>query len=166
MAEDQPDGVSVPTLVMTGGPLDGTEYPLPLTDGETIVGSSMDAGVQIMLGNVEPFHARVVLVGEGLAIEDAGSATGTFVNGEKVEGQRPLRSGDRICLGPPGAKGSAKLVVRLPGGASPALATDAAAPALSDAQAMAPAFEEAPSAGEEEPAQRQLAAAAAPGYLH
>ncbi len=86
MADDQPDRVSVPTLVMTGGPLDGTAYPLALVDGETIVGSSMDAGVQIMLGNVEPFHARILLGRAGLAIEDAGSATGTFVNGEKVEG--------------------------------------------------------------------------------
>jgi hypothetical protein len=53
---------------MTGGPLDGNSYPLPLTAGEAIVGSSMDAGVQIMLGNVEPFHARVVLGPAGLAI--------------------------------------------------------------------------------------------------
>jgi hypothetical protein len=152
VAEDQPDAVSVPTLVMTGGPLDGTEYPLPLTGGETIVGSSMDAGVQIMLGNVEPFHARVLFVGDGLAIEDAGSSTGTFVNGEKVEGQRPLESGDRICLGPPGAKGSAKLVFRLPGEASPVLAAETRPPALSDAQSAAPAFGEAPSFSEDQPA--------------
>ena len=121
------DRVSVPTLVMTGGPLDGTSYPLPLTGGEAIVGSSMDAGVQIMLGNVEPFHARVVLTPAGLAIEDAGSATGTFVNGEKVEARHALQDGDRVCLGPPGAKGSAKLLVLLPGAAgeaSPALAHD------------------------------------------
>ena len=140
------DRVSVPTLVMTGGPLDGTSYPLPLTGGEAIVGSSMDAGVQIMLGNVEPFHARVVLGPAGLAIEDAGSATGTFVNGEKVEGRHALQDGDRVCLGPPGAKGSAKLLVLLPGaarGASPALASDAAAPFL-DAQLAAPSFGQEP----------------------
>ena len=78
------------------------------------MGSSMDAGVQIMLGNVEPFHAKLVFSGSGLAIADAGSATGTFVNGEKVEGEQPPAAGDRICLGPPGAKGSAKLLVLLP----------------------------------------------------
>jgi hypothetical protein len=136
------DRVSVPTLVMTGGPLDGTSYTLPLTAGEAIVGSSMDAGVQIMLGNVEPFHARVLLDAKGLAIEDAGSATGTFVNGEKVESRHALQDGDRVCLGPPGAKGSAKLLVLLPGaahGASPALANEAAVPFL-DAQAPAPSF--------------------------
>ena len=121
--------VAVPTLVMTGGPLDGTAYPIPMTGREIVMGSSMDAGVQIMLGNVEPFHARLLLSGAGLAISDAGSATGTFVNGEKVEGEQALQAGDRICLGPPGAKGSAKLLVLLPtAGASPSLAKDGAAP--------------------------------------
>jgi hypothetical protein len=145
VADDQPDRASVPTLVVTGGPLDGTAYPLFASGGETIVGSSMDAGIQIMLGNVEPFHARLFGGPAGLMIEDAGSATGTFVNGEKAEGRTPLHDGDRICLGPPGAKGSAKLLVRLTGAASPALAADTAAPALFDAQQAAPSF------GAEEP---------------
>jgi FHA domain/IPT/TIG domain len=131
--------VTVPTLVMTGGPLDGTAYPLPILEREVVMGSSMDAGVQIMLGNVEPFHARLTFSGSGLAIADAGSATGTFVNGEKVEGQQPLQAGDRICLGPPGAKGSAKLLVLLPAGGAAA----GAAPALSGSNA-APSFGEAP----------------------
>ncbi len=133
------DSVVVPTLVMTGGPLDGTAYPLPMTSREVVMGSSMDAGVQIMLGNVEPFHAKLVFSGSGLAIADAGSATGTFVNGEKVEGEQPLSAGDRICLGPPGAKGSAKLLVLLPSvGGSATFATGAAAPSLSEHPA--PAF--------------------------
>ncbi len=142
--------VTVPTLVMTGGPLDGTAYPLPLTAREIVMGSSMDAGVQIMLGNVEPFHARLTFSGSGLAIADAGSATGTFVNGEKVEGEQSLQAGDRICLGPPGAKGSAKLLVLLPAGgvaaAAPAM-SGGSAPALGDAPTLqfgddaAPAFD-------------------------
>jgi hypothetical protein len=134
VAHDRPDRVSVPTLIMTGGPLDGTAYPLP-AGGDTVVGSSMDAGVQIMLGNVEPFHARILEGPDGLVIEDAGSATGTFVNGEKVEGPHPLQEGDRVCLGPPGAKGSAKLLVRFtapdaaPADAGPVLAFAAEEPA-------------------------------------
>jgi hypothetical protein len=138
--------VTVPTLVMTGGPLDGTAYPIPMTGPQIVMGSSMDAGVQIMLGNVEAFHARLLFSSAGLAIADAGSATGTFVNGEKVEGEQPLQSGDRVCLGPPGAKGSAKLLVLLPtAGVSPALAKEAAAPSLQGAHA-------APSFGGEAPA--------------
>ena len=132
--------VAVPTLVMTGGPLDGTAYPLPMTSRQVVMGSSMDAGVQIMLGNVEPFHATLLFSGTGLAIADAGSATGTFVNGEKVEGEQPLQAGDRICLGPPGAKGSAKLLVLLPtAGGSPSLGGQAAAPSLQGSH-PAPSF--------------------------
>lgn len=112
------EGVTQPTLVMTGGPLDGTTYPLAMAGQDLVLGSSMDADVQIMLGNVEPHHARVAFGSAGLIIADAGSATGTFVNGEKVEAEQALQEGDRICLGPPGAKGSAKLLVRLPGGTS------------------------------------------------
>jgi pSer/pThr/pTyr-binding forkhead associated (FHA) protein len=101
---------------MTGGPLDGTTYPLARTPKDVVLGSGMDADVQIMLGNVEAHHARLTFTPSGLSIGDAGSATGTFVNGEKVEDSQDLQEGDRICLGPPGAKGSAKLVVRIPAG--------------------------------------------------
>ena len=127
--------VTVPTLVMTGGALDGTAYPIPMTGREVVMGSSMDAGVHIMLGNVEPFHAKLIFTQTGLAIADAGSATGTFVNGEKVDGEHALQAGDRVCLGPPGAKGSAKLLVFLPGvGETPTLATG-----MPSLQGMAPA---------------------------
>jgi hypothetical protein len=140
--------VSVPTLVMTGGPLDGTAYPLALTGKDLTVGSSMDADVQIMLGNVESFHARISFGPAGLVIADAGSATGVFLNGEKIEGEHSLQQGDRIYLGPPGAKGSARLLVLLPGGEAKAATgagpKKAAVPALGDH--AAPALE-----GEEEP---------------
>src|SRR5512135_153711 len=118
---------------MNGGPLDGTEYPLPLSGKPLVLGSSMDADVQILLGNIEAAHAFVTFTGEELVLADAGSATGTFVNGEKVEGERALQDGDRICLGPPGAKGSAKLLLRLPAsssaGTAPARSSAGAAPA-------------------------------------
>ena len=79
---------------------------------------------------------RISPRGGALLLSDAGSATGTFVNGEKIEGEQPAPEGDRICLGPPGAKGSAKLVVRLPGAqadAGPELRFET--PALLDTQA-------------------------------
>jgi hypothetical protein len=83
-------------------------------------------------------HAKLIFTQTGLAIADAGSATGTFVNGEKVDGEHPLQAGDRVCLGPPGAKGSAKLLVFLPGaGETPTLATGM--PSL-QGMASAPSF--------------------------
>jgi hypothetical protein len=114
VTDSGPGDVVTPTLVVTGGPLDGTKYPLPMSQREVVLGSSGQADVQIGLGNVDPVHARLVLGANGLAIADAGSSTGTFLNGEKVDGEWPLQEGDRVCLGPPGAKGSAKLLVLLP----------------------------------------------------
>ena len=63
MSDDQPGSVSYPTLVMNGGPLDGTEYPLPLSGKPLVLGSSMDADVQILLGNIEAAHAFVTFTG-------------------------------------------------------------------------------------------------------
>jgi hypothetical protein len=128
----------------------------------------MDAGVQIMLGNVEPFHAKLIFTQTGLAIADAGSATGTFVNGEKVDGEHALQAGDRVCLGPPGAKGSAKLLVFLPGaGESQTLATGM--PSLQGMAPPAPSFHggEAPAlafGGEEAAPAFDLGAVAEAGY--
>jgi hypothetical protein len=151
VADEQPGRVSFPTLVMTGGPLDGTAYPLPLTGREITVGSSMDADVQIMLGNVEPFHARIGFANGALFIADAGSATGTFLNGEKVEGEQPIGESDQICLGAPGAKGSAKLLVRLPGSLAAPVDTTAAPSFAFEDDAPAPEFDLGGAASEDEP---------------
>jgi hypothetical protein len=107
-------GIGVPTLVVTGGPLDGTAFEVDNSPKARVLGSSPDCDLQILLGNVEPAHAQVQRGPRGLSILDGGSATGTFVNGEKIESETLLQDGDRICLGPPGSKGSAKLIVRLP----------------------------------------------------
>ena len=116
MTGSESENVAIPTLILTGGALDGTAYPLRMDSREVRLGSSGETDVQIGLGNVDPVHARLAFGPSGLSIADAGSATGTFVNGERVQGELVLQDGDRICLGPPGAKESAKLLVRLPGG--------------------------------------------------
>ncbi len=79
--------------------------------------------------NVSAEHARITNdAGRGLTLADLGSVAGTYVNGEKVEGERALREGDRICLGPPGAKASVKLLVvrAAPPADEPAILLDAA----------------------------------------
>ena len=79
-----------------------------------MLGSASDCDIQILLGNVEPTHALLDLGARGLQLSDGGSATGTYVNGEKIAARHVLSDGDRICLGPPGSKSSAKLLVRIP----------------------------------------------------
>ncbi len=48
---------------------------------------------------VERLHARLALGAGGFVVSDAGSARGTFVNGRRIAGPTPLRSGDTILLG-------------------------------------------------------------------
>ena len=44
-------------------------------------------------------HARFVRNADGDLIEDLRSTNGTFVNGERLSGTRPLRPGDLITIG-------------------------------------------------------------------
>ncbi len=115
-----------PTLVVTGGPLDGSAFVLDDSNTEKILGASIDCDFQLLLGNVESVHAKITRGATGLLLSDAGSATGTYVNGEKVGRSYALQDGDRICLGPPGAKESAKLLVKIPSGSAAAPAAPAA----------------------------------------
>ena len=105
---------SHPTLVVTGGDLDGTSFIVLESAREMLLGSSQDCHFQILLGNVEPVHAKVSWSAKGLLLTDALSSTGTFVNGEKISEGHEITDGDRICLGPPGSKSSCKLLVRIP----------------------------------------------------
>ena len=44
-------------------------------------------------------HSEVLCRADGFAVRDLGSTNGTYVNGEKVEGERVLQPGDRIEIG-------------------------------------------------------------------
>jgi hypothetical protein len=48
---------------------------------------------------VEKIHCRISRRGSDYILTDEGSASGTFVNEERLYGPRALRSGDRIRLG-------------------------------------------------------------------
>ncbi len=114
MTEPTTSEATHPTLVVTGGPLDGSTFVILPQTRPHLLGAASDCDIQILLGNVEPTHAQLDLGARGLQLSDGGSATGTYVNGEKITARHVLNDGDRICLGPPGSKSSAKLLVRIP----------------------------------------------------
>ena len=114
MTEPTTSEATHPILVVTGGPLDGATFVILPQARPLLLGSATDCDIQILLGNVEPTHAQLDLGARGLQLSDGGSATGTYVNGEKLTSRQGLVDGDRICLGPPGSKSSAKLLVRIP----------------------------------------------------
>jgi DNA-binding winged helix-turn-helix (wHTH) protein len=92
----------------------GTEIPSPgrlmylitpgrqfaLAQGVLVIGRAEDAAIQIDSSGVSRRHARVVVNGQQVHVEDLGSKNGTFVGGEPVDGACPLKDGDEIRVGP------------------------------------------------------------------
>jgi pSer/pThr/pTyr-binding forkhead associated (FHA) protein len=85
-------------LVVTAGTALGRRLTL---EDELVIGRGV-RGAGELSDDVEASrrHARVARDADGgLSIEDLGSANGTFVNGERVRGRRPLKAGDSIRIG-------------------------------------------------------------------
>ncbi|XXY49148.1 sigma 54-interacting transcriptional regulator [Sorangium sp. So ce269] len=68
-------------------------------EGALIVGRSDDADVRLDTAAVSRRHAKIVVSGGDIRITDLGSHNGTVVNGERIEGSRPLGSGDVVAIG-------------------------------------------------------------------
>ena len=86
--------VSEPSLVSETG------VPIPLVEGETVVGREVGLGLSLAgESTVSRRHARLVRAGSSVTLEDAGSTNGTFVNGVPAGGGTPLRPGDAVQFG-------------------------------------------------------------------
>jgi two-component system, cell cycle response regulator len=88
--------VDRPYLIVLAGESQGRMY--PISDGETVIGRGVDAGMRLQDEGVSRKHACVVRRGGELWLEDLKSANGTRVNGE-VTGRRLLKDGDQIQVG-------------------------------------------------------------------
>jgi DNA-binding NtrC family response regulator/pSer/pThr/pTyr-binding forkhead associated (FHA) protein len=74
---------------------------LDLADGAHLLfGRSRTANVQIESDRVSRLHAQFRRRGATVTVEDAGSRNGTWVNGQLVQGERALASGDEVVVGP------------------------------------------------------------------
>ena len=92
--------------------------PVELPEGESVVGRSRTCAVHIPESTVSRQHAKLVVAAAGkVVVRDLGSSNGTFVNGEKVEGERAIANGDRVTVG------EADVVVRILPPVEPAEAT-------------------------------------------
>jgi predicted component of type VI protein secretion system len=79
----------------------GTRTVVPLTADELTIGRAVAAGAGWRLPdrNVSRRHARFVQVGGVVHVEDLGSLTGTWLNGERITGRRRVRAGDLVEIG-------------------------------------------------------------------
>jgi hypothetical protein len=71
---------------------------IALPRGETVIGRSLACTVVLNDDDVSRRHVRIVVSDDAL-LEDLGSANGTLLNGERIDGPRALNAGDRIDIG-------------------------------------------------------------------
>jgi predicted component of type VI protein secretion system len=64
-----------------------------------LIGRGEECHLRPQSSMVSRKHCVIVIEGNSAAIEDLGSTNGTFVNDEKLEQRRELKSGDRIKVG-------------------------------------------------------------------
>ena len=77
----------------------GTEL-LPLESGRLSIGREETNDVAIPADErASRLHALVEILPAGWSVRDLGSTNGTFVNGERIVGDRALRAGDEIKVG-------------------------------------------------------------------
>lgn len=90
-----------PALVVTDPRACGIARPtVPLGAEPLVVGRGEDCGLRLLVQSLSRRHATVERRAGEFVVVDHGSSNGVFVNGERVSGERPLRHGDIICLGP------------------------------------------------------------------
>jgi ABC-type multidrug transport system ATPase subunit/pSer/pThr/pTyr-binding forkhead associated (FHA) protein len=121
--EDQLPTHDPPVLTLLAG-LPTASYELPM--GETVIGRSSEADLQLKHPEISRRHCRMVWHGDvACTIEDMGSRWGTKVNGAALSSDVaiPLQPGDRLQIGP--------VLVYYGFGLPPGAAAAAEAPAVS-----------------------------------
>jgi len=80
--------------------VEGTRERIPLHDERVTIGQASTNDVPIPFDRtVSRVHAVLERVASRWCVRDLASRNGTFVNGERILSERPLRSGDEIRVG-------------------------------------------------------------------
>jgi len=72
---------------------------LPLVVGENIVGRPANGVISLTSPTVSRHHARIVIAGEHVTIEDLDSKNGTWIGATRVVGTHVIKHGDEIRFG-------------------------------------------------------------------
>ena len=85
-------------LVVTGGARPGQE--IAVAGPKFVIGRAPECQLRPNSDMVSRRHCAILLEEGSVTIHDFGSKNGTFVNDEKVEADRQLKTGDRVKVGP------------------------------------------------------------------
>lgn len=94
-AAARPRGAALELL----GPDDEVVRAFPLGEASATIGRRSGCEIPLFDTKVSREHARIEPVRGGYAVVDLGSLNGTFVNGQQLNGSRPLRDGDLLEVG-------------------------------------------------------------------
>src|SRR5512133_2891932 len=84
-------------LIVRRGPQPNQIY--EQNKGIITIGRDITNDIVINDPEVSRHHCRLTLGGGGHTVEDLGSTNGTFVNGQRLAGARPLSNGDMLGMG-------------------------------------------------------------------
>jgi len=71
-----------------------------ITMPQCIVGRGQECDLKPVSPAVSRQHCAIQVMGGSVVVHDLHSRNGTFVNGERIEGHRALRPGDKLQIGP------------------------------------------------------------------
>lgn len=72
---------------------------IPLRNGENVIGRDPHDAVVIHAPDVSRHHARLIVAGTRVTLEDLGSKNGTFLGTRRVNEPMEVRPGDEILVG-------------------------------------------------------------------
>jgi len=78
---------------------EGTRQVVELEGRAVTPGRAADCDVAIEETFVSVLHAPIKPAGEGFVLKDAGSTNGTWVDGSRAKGVKPLTHGSTLVLG-------------------------------------------------------------------
>jgi len=95
---------------------------IALSAGLSSIGAGPDATVQVSDPSVAFLHAQIAQQGDALYLRDAGTRTGTWVNGAPLSDAHRLRDGDRILVGQSELTFRSSTLGAMPGATEPVIA--------------------------------------------
>ncbi len=85
-------------IVVTPGKLEGKEIPIPLP--QFVIGRDAKCNLRPNSALISKRHCAILVRGERVFLRDFGSTNGTFINDQRIEGERELEHQDRMTVGP------------------------------------------------------------------
>ena len=79
---------------------DGSQKSFALPSNLAVIGRRHDCDLCVPLMDVSRRHCQLDQNNETLEVRDLGSRNGTFLNGQRVDGETPIKAGDYLQVGP------------------------------------------------------------------